>query len=247
MKRREFLTTAFSGASVAVGSGILFPKPAISYTSLNYVLSVDVQKTKSNLIFNRFLNYSIASGSSKLLPEETDPAIKFAVGEIEHEFSDRQYVENRTPFTKVLNNVNHPIWGQQKQEKLGPNPGFGTVQVVRNRVSSIAFTGATSAGIDRAIKALAEDQKLTPAQLEGVLIPIGEKYEDWASWEGEVHPKTGELLGNRSIAQYVTRFGEVTRLYKLQEPGKEGFGEITFYINAPSIIKAILKIEVLFS
>ncbi|MGJ5673172.1 MAG: twin-arginine translocation signal domain-containing protein [Nostochopsis sp.] len=241
--RRSFIkTVTLGGTSFAASSGIFFPKPANSY-STNYVLSRD---GKADGIFRNFVDAEIARKPSPTLPADTDPAIVSTVKSVQNKFTQRAYTQKQTPFGLRRDGVNSPLWGRQKQEDVGPNSGFGTVQIVENYVTPIAFTGATTAGIDKAIQVLGKDQRLSALELDNALIPVREQFEDWGTWLGDIDPKTGQILGT-SLASYETRSGSVTRRYEVIKPGRGGFGEITLFVDAGGEFKSNLKIRVDFA
>ncbi|MEL6129988.1 MAG: hypothetical protein AAFR30_08785, partial [Cyanobacteria bacterium J06628_4] len=151
-----------------------------------------------------------------------------------------------TPFTQRLGNVNNPLWGQQRNEALGPNPGFGTIQVQRNRVLAITFTGSTTAGIDRAALILA-DRGYTSSEIDNAVIPVRERFEDWGTWAGDVDPETGAIISTTSLTNYETRYGSVLRRYTVEEPGPGGFGIIRFDIRGGQRINERIRIEVKFA
>ena len=241
--RRKFIRNAAAGtAAFAGGSGIFFPKPAIS-ASINYLLSAD---GPSDAVLRTLTKSNIAQDSSATLPPTTEPAIVRAVESVQTRFTADAFTENQTPFTKRLGNVNNPLWGQQRNEALGPNPGFGTVQIQRNRVDPITFTGSTTAGIDRAILLLT-DENYTASELDNALIPVQERFEDWGTWAGDVDPNTGEIISTTSLTNYETRFGSVLRRYTVEEPGPGGFGIIRFDIRGGQRLNARVEIRVDFA
>lgn len=241
--RRKFLKNVAAGTATFAGtSGIFFPKPAISST-INYLLSAD---GTSDAVFNTFTASNVAQGASASLPPETDPAIVNVVQDVQARLVADSFTENQTPFSKRLNNVNRPLWGRQRNESLGPNPGFGTVQIQRNRVEPIAFTGSTTAGIDRAILILS-DENYTSEELDNALLPVRERFEDWGSWAGDVDPNTGEIISTTSLADYETRYGSVLRRYTVEQPGPGGFGIIRFDIRGGQRVNARIQVRVDFS
>ncbi|NET36614.1 MAG: hypothetical protein F6K19_32065 [Cyanothece sp. SIO1E1] len=156
----------------------------------------------------------------------------------------QNFTDNPTPFSQRLGNVNNPLWGQQRQESLGPNPGFGTVQVQRNRVQAIAFTGSTTAGIDSAIQILGTDNSLEATELDNALIPVREQFEDWGTWAGDVNPRTGEIISTTSLTAYETRYGSVLRRYTVEEPGSGGFGIVRLDIRGGRFVNSRIQIRV---
>ncbi|MDV3348347.1 hypothetical protein SPB21_33345 [Leptothoe sp. ISB3NOV94-8A] len=242
--RRKFIVTSTLGSlSFAKTSSFFFPKPANAY-SLNYRLSQD---GRADAVFRTFREVNIAQGETANLPPETNSVVAEVVQSVQQEFTNRSYTDSATPFSKRLGNVDNPLWGRQRNERLGPNPGFGTIQVVNNFVSPIAFTGSTTAGVDRGMQVLGGDEHLDALELDGALVPTRNRFEDWGTWDGDVDPNTGEYLGPSSITSYETRFGSVTRLYTVKEPGPGGFAEILFIIDGGRRVKANLNIRVDFS
>lgn len=243
MRRRKFIkSAAYGAASLAVNSGtFFFPKPANAY-SINYLLSKD---GLSDAVFRNFLQASVADDPSETIPS-SDSAIILAVETTQQEFTARDFNDNPTPFAKRLNSPNNPLWGRQRKEEVGPNPGFGTVQIVRNRASAISFTGSTTAGIDTAIQVLGTDENLDPRVLDYSLIPVEEQFEDWGSWAGDVNPRTGEVSSS-SLTRYGTRYGHVIRQYEVVEPGPGGFGIIRLFVNGGSRVKSNFEIRVDFA
>lgn len=243
VNRRKFLKAAVGSAGIGVSSGIFFPKPVNAY-SINYVLSAD---GTSDAVFTTFQEAQVALNESAVLAPSTEPAVVAEVQATQNQFVQREFTQNETPFAQRLGNVNNPLWGQQKQEDVGPNPGFGTVQLVRNRLNAISFTGATTAGIDRAMLILGQDEKLPASQLDAALVPTRERFEDWGTWRGDVNPETGEYLGPVSLANYETRYGSVLRRYEVLEPGLGGRGRIRLDVDGGQRIRARILIDVMFS
>ncbi|MEM6254633.1 MAG: hypothetical protein AAF821_17100 [Cyanobacteria bacterium P01_D01_bin.156] len=230
------------GSSVIASSrSFFFPKPASAY-SINYLLSKD---GLSDAVLQNFLTASIATNTSDSIPS-ADSAIISAVEATQEEFTNRAFNENSTPFAQRLQNPNNPLWGRQRREEVGPNPGFGTVQIANNRVSAISFTGSTTAGIDSAIRILGADEKLNPIVLDYSLIPVEQQFEDWGTWGGDVNPRTGEISSS-SVTRYGTRYGHVIRQYQVVEPGPGGFGMITFFVDGGSRVKSRIEVRVDFA
>lgn len=239
--RRKFIKTTVGGVSLAATSRFFFPKPASAY-SINYLLSVDAP---SDAVFQNFLQTNIARNTSETIPSN-DRAVLTAVETVQQEFTNRQFNQNPTPFAQRLGNPNNPLWGRQRQEQVGPNPGFGTVQIVNNRASAISFTGSTTAGIDSAIRILGRDENLDPAILDYALIPVEEQFEDWGTWAGDLNPETGEI-SSTSLTRYGTRYGHVIREYRVIEPGIGGFGVIRLFIDGGNQVKSNIEIRVEFA
>ena len=244
--RRKFLKNAAIGGSTLIAASsrsFFFPKPATSYGSINYVLSVN---GTSGAVFNNFVSANVARNISSNIPTD-NRAVVAAVQNNQQEFTNRQFNQNPTPYAQRLSNPNTPVWGRQRQEDVGPNPGFGTVQIANNRATAIAFTGSTTAGIDTAIQALGADEHIDPLALDSSLIPVEQQFEDWGSWGGDVDPRTGQIISSTSLTRYATRYGHVIRRYQVVEPGPGGFGIISFSIDGGREVKSNLEVRVSFT
>lgn len=243
VSRRKFIRNTVAGTAALTGSsGIFFPKPG-NTSNLNYLLSA---VGTSTAVYNTLVASNIARNSSQTLPPMTEPAIVNTVQNVQERLIEDGYTLNPTPFSQRLGNPNSPIWGKQRNDNLGPNPGFGTVQIQRNEVLPISFTGSTTVGIDGAIKILS-DSNYTAEELDNALLPVRARFEDWGSWDGDVEPKTGELISTISTTNYETRYGSVLRVYEVQEPGSGGFGLIRFDIRGGQRVNERVYVRIQFS
>ena len=240
--RRTFLKNTIAGVTVASSPGIFFPKPANS-SSLSYLLSV---QGTSRAVFNTFIASNISRNVSATLPPEIEPAIARKVETVQQNLEAKGYALNQTPYSQRLGNVNRPLWGKQRNDDLGPNPGFGTVQIRRSEILPISFTGSTTVGIDGAIKILM-DEGYAAEELDNALLPVREGFEDWGTWYGDADPETGEIVSSVSRTSYETRYGSVSRKYELVEPGKDGYGVIRMDIRGGQRINERVILKVLFS
>jgi hypothetical protein len=225
LSRRKFIQSTLLGtASFATTSGIFFPKPAEAY-SLDFNLS---QSTSSN-IFNDVLSYTDIQLLGETL-SSTEQVIGAAVQFTEEEFIQRQFTQDKTPFANTdLSIAPGVLWGRQKQETLGPNAGFATVQTEEGEPIRATFSGSTTVGLHGAVRVLA-DQRLSPSDISKYLIPTRVQFEDWGTWEGDVAGSSGST-SSTSLTSYRTRRGEVFRQYRLIEPGPGGFGVIHMVIE----------------
>ena len=240
--RRTFLRNTIAGVTVASSPGIFFPKPANSST-LSYLLSL---QGTSRAVFNTFVASNISQNVSATLPPATEPAIVRKVETVQQNLQANGFVLNQTPFSQRLGNVNRPLWGKQRNDDLGPNPGFGTIQIRRSEILPISFTGSTTVGIDGAIKILM-DAGYDPEDLDNALLPVREGFEDWGTWYGDADPVSGEIVSTISRTSYETRLGSVSRRYEIVEPGKDGFGVIRMDIRGGQRINERIFLEVRFS
>ncbi|MGD1858653.1 MAG: hypothetical protein ACFB0E_01630 [Leptolyngbyaceae cyanobacterium] len=214
----------------------------MSAQSINYILSLD---GRSDAVFQNFLQANVVANPTDTIPS-TNGAIIAAIESTQQQFTVRGFNANSTPFAKRLNNSNNPLWGRQRQEDVGPNPGFGTIQISNNRPKEIAFTGSTTAGIDSAIRVLGSDENLDPRALDYALMPVEEQFEDWGTWAGDINPNDGTVIP-RSFTRYGTRYGHVIRQYEVVEPGLGGFGVVRMFVDSGTRFKYDFNIRVDFA
>ncbi len=237
INRRQFTKLAVFGGISATTCGIFFPKPAESF-ALDFLVS---NKTVQN-VFKDLLVYTGARVIDSILPERTNQRTRSVVESADREFVKRNYTEDKTPFAGF--GEEDLLWGRQRGEELGPNPGFAIVDP-SNSNSVAQFTGSTTVGIDGAMKILA-DQKLSPNEIQASLIPWRVEFEDWGTWEGDKDPFIGKNP-NVSLASYRTRIGQVIRRYELLEPGKGGLGQIRLIVEAANQPKRVITTQVRFT
>lgn len=242
VSRRKFIRNAAAGTVVVSSPGIFFPKPAIT-SSINYRLK---QNATSTAVFNTLQKASITRNSSRILPPATDPEVVYSFGLTQERLVEKSFDTNETLFTQRLGNLNAPLQGRQRNESLGPNPGFGSVQVKNNFIIPITFTGATTAGIDVAIQQLL-DEGYIPEEIDNALMPLESLFDDLGSWEGDINPETGEIIQRASITEYETRYGSVLRRYEVIDPTPDGFGQIKFEILGGQKVNTTVLVKVLFS
>jgi len=227
ISRRKFTRMALLGsASFTASSGIFFPKPAQAHS-----VDFPVKKLSVRLVFGELLN----SAGGKIIGSVESPPVNqdeaWAIKSAEQKFVQRQFVQNGTPLAKAgAGNVGNLLWGRQKQETLGPNAGFGFVQKYQDSVTAAQITGPTMTGIHLSNQFLV-DQRLTPSEIAGSLLPVRSQFDDWGTWEGDDDPAMGRKTGV-GFTQYRTALGEVTARYELVEPGHNGFGRIYLIIEA---------------
>lgn len=240
ISRRQFnRMTLLSGVSFAASSGIFFPKPAEAYS-----LEFPLRSLSANKVFNDILRYSAAT----VIPGVLSPILRQAsnfeneieqgaasvIRSADREFVQRQFIRERTELARAgVGATTSLLWGRQKQEKLGPNVGFGFVQKFQDGFTDAKISGHTMAGIYNAQKVLV-DQRLTADEIAGALLPVRSSLDEdesiWGTWEGDNDPS----MRNSGVhfSQYRTASGEVTSRYDLVVPGPNGFGKVQITIEA---------------
>jgi hypothetical protein len=223
--RRQFNRGALlGGASFAASSvGILFPKPAEAITT-----EFPLEKLSSGLVFGGIRRYSAAAALPGILSEILDknsssginPEIASVIRSADQSIVDQNFSLSRTELAKA----NVLLWGRQRQDKLGPNVGFGFVQEYQDGISNAVIWGPTMTAIHIAQPWLA-NQKLNPNEIAGSLLPVRSTYDDLSEWSGEKNSGV-------SFTAYRTVLGEVTVRYDLKEPGPGGFGIIQLTMEA---------------
>jgi hypothetical protein len=228
INRRKFTKlTVLGGASFATSSGILFPKPAESFSFDFLIYNATTQK-----VFASLVNYA----GVKIIDAIFDSPTQTAINTTEQKLEQQGFNQNKTEYGKVSDTS--VLWGKERQESqqnLGlninsPNPGFAVQNTQDYYAKPSLFTASTSVGIDRAAKYLAQQQKLSPEQVKDILIPWQEVFvfEDITSWQGDKDPTIG-TNPNAGFTAYRARQGEVTRRYDRVSPE---LGIITLFINS---------------
>jgi hypothetical protein len=228
MKRRKFLKTAVVSGATTVGLGIYFPKPVSSFT-LNRLLS----ENSADRIYRNFIASRIVEELGDSLPLDAPQIVIDAVLESQEELTSQSFSQQQTPYAQRRTRFGL-LWGRQKKEDVGINAGFATIQIDDHRPTPIQFTGATTTGIDSSILSLGTDEKLTPLQLDDILIPTRIRTRDTVNWS------------ESGFATYETREGDVIMTYTIKEPGKGGFGLVEFEITS-SLGNYYVTTEVFFS
>ena len=226
INRRKFTKLAvFGAASCATSSGIFFPKPAEAFR-----LDFLIDKATSRNVFANLLTYA----GVKVIDKIFAPSEQSVINTTQQKLEQEGFNQNQTDYGKISDT--NVIWGQERlesQQNLGldinaPNPGFA-VQNTKNYYAKPAlFTASTSVGIDSALKILAQQERLSPEQVQDLLIPWQEVFEDITSWQGDQDPTIGNNP-NVGFAAYRARQGEVTRRYDRVSPE---LGIVTFFINS---------------
>ncbi|MGD1862936.1 MAG: hypothetical protein ACFB0D_00125 [Phormidesmis sp.] len=225
LSRRKFTRNVLLGsASFATTSNFFFPRPVEAHN-----LEFNLRQATSGNIFDNVLSFTDVQSIGNTLPR-VGPAIASTVERTEAEFIRRNFTQGKTPFGQTDLGLNPGIlWGRQKQEILGPNAGFATAQTVRGEPIRSAFSGSTTVGLYGAVQIL-NDNSLSPSDISKVIIPTRVQFEDWGTWEGDAVP--GSAPTQTGVTNYRTQRGEVTRFYRLEEPGPGGFGIIRVVIES---------------
>lgn len=240
ISRRKFTKLAIiGGASVAATSGIFFPKPAEAF-----IIGFILRALTSRAVFGGLLRFAAGRIIRGALSDEFGPSEEelFAIQLADKDFVERQFRENKTGLARAQANI---FWGQQRQDKWGPNVGFGFVQKYQGETSTAKITGPTMAGIHVATQVLAK-QGLSPNQVADSLLPVLSQFDDWCSWEGDTFP---DATGNRNVCfqNYRTVLGEVTSRYELIQPGRGGRGNVELIVEAGGQPRREIIVEVKFS
>ncbi len=238
--RRQFnRMIIWGGASFTASttSGIFFPKPAEAYS-----LDINLNNFSANQVFNAFQTYCAArpipgalSGilqgnnyASSYVDEDVANLIRTA----DESFVNRGFIqptELGVTGTGIKQNANiSRLWGRNKQDNLGPNVGFGFVEMTNSRYNAHKISGPTMCGIHNAQQVLA-DLRLTPKEIVDSLVPtrLSTLNDDWGTWDGDADGPVGRKPGG-VFAEYNTATGYVTSEYKLIKPGAGGFGRVRF-------------------
>ena len=223
LNRRKFTKLAIlGGTSVAVSSGIFFPKPTEAL-SFDFLLK---QEELLNIFFD--LVRAIAAYLNPELASYIEPTVQA----VNAKFIQNGYTQKPTPFAQrgAGGRNSNPFWGTYKNEKIALNPGLATVGVNNDILSKAIFTGPTTVGIKLAADYLAS-KGLSPDEIDGSLMPWRSRFEDWTTWEGDQDQTIGPNK-NVGLTQYETRLGLVTRRYDALDPSSGKVGRIKMTIEA---------------
>lgn len=247
ISRRQFNRLAlFSSTSLAATSySFFFPKPAEAF-SLNFSL----EDLSTDRVFKRLQGLSGARAMPGVLTSilqddshtgaNVEPGAALVIRDADQALIARQFTEKRTELAQAGSGATPSLlWGRQKQENSGTNVGFGFVQNYEGSFTDAKISGPTITGIHNAQNILA-DQKLTPDQTAGLLLPVRSTFDDLGSWDGE---------GDSSVSftQYTTALGLVTSRYDLKEPGPSGFGVVKISMEGEDQPRRDVIIKVRFS
>jgi hypothetical protein len=257
ISRRQFnRIIIWGGASFAASatSGIFFPKPAEAYS-----LEFPISALSADRVFNGIQKYCgaqpIPGVLSPILQGNTNVSSKIeasaanVIRTADQEFVARNFTSKRTELALTGegsqgNRTISRLWGRQRQDKFGPNVGFGFVEKVNDQYSDSKISGPTMCAIDNAQRVLA-DQRLTPPEIAASLLPTRSRLDDWGSWGGDADASAGRNPG-AVFAQYDTAGGTVTSRYDLVEPGPKGFGRVEFTVEAEDQPRRVILVTVRF-
>lgn len=242
INRRKFTQMALlSSASYAATSGIFFPKPAEAY-SVDFLL----KNLSARNVLGDLLQFATAKIIGEVASPPTDPTTASVIRAADNKFLKRDFTKDKTKLALTgASSSNTWLWGRQKQERLGPNIGFGFVQKYLNDLSSATISGPTMAGIHATTKILAA-QKMSPNEIAGSLIPVRSQFDDFITWEGDNDPEIG-TSSRPGFNSYRTTLGEVSSRYDLIKPGSSGYGEVQLTIEADGQPRRDIIVRVKFS
>lgn len=252
ISRRNFTRMAiFGGASFAATSGVFFPKPAEAYS-----LEFSLKALSAGKVFDDLLRYSAAraipgvlspilQGSSNF-GTQIEPKAASVIRSADQVLVNLEFIKNRTELARAGSGATTSLlWGRQRQENWGPNVGFGFVQKYQDGFTDAKISGPTMTGIHNAQKVLV-DQRLTPDEIAGSLLPVRSTLDDLGSWAGDNDPSVGRNP-EVDFNQYQTALGVVTSRYDLVVPGPNGFGTVKITIEAAEQPRRDIIITVRFS
>jgi hypothetical protein len=239
--RRQFLKNASIGAaSFAAGHGIFFPKPSDA-VQINYVLSLD---GRLDAIYERLFSFQIASGRSEILFPDTPEGVRTTVEMVQASMTARNFDQEQTPYTRRFESVLFPTWGRLKLEKRGPNPGFGTTQFTGNNIVPIAYSGATTIGIDTVLTYITGNltRQFSGPELDALVMPknllfdnqSGIPVDDGNYWDQIIN------ISYESVAAEVSVRYDPPGVYDAQK------GRIQYIVRGGQIYNGTITIDVEF-
>lgn len=222
MDRRQFNRIVLWGGASTVATRLFWPKPAEAYTT-----QLSLRSFSSSLVFRSFQQYSRA----RALPGTLDRILKnrdlkqvnqgeaLVIRSSDQRLRNNGYVQGRTELARANQGYTSSLlWGRQRRERVGLNPGFGFVQESQGRYFDSRLSGPTMGGIYRAQQILSSE-RVRPDDIAASVLPIRSTYEDKLGWNGEGGSNVG-------FVQYMTASGEVTVRYDAQNLQSGGRGRI---------------------
>jgi hypothetical protein len=244
INRRKFTRLAvLSTASFTATSSIFFPKPAEAF-----IIPFLLRALSSRAVFGSLIRYAAGREIRRAISGDfgavSGPSQEelLAIQLADQQFVERQFSRNRTELAQAQKTI---FWGRERQEKWGPNVGFGFVQKYDTEISTAKITGPTMTGIHVATEVLAK-QGLPPNLVAELLLPVRSQFDDWCSWEGDTFPNG---TGNQNVCfqNYRTVLGEVTSRYELIQPGRGGRGNVELIVEAGGQPRRDIIVEVKFA
>ncbi|MBD2740935.1 Tat pathway signal protein [Coleofasciculus sp. FACHB-1120] len=240
LNRRKFTRIALiGGASFAASSGIFFPKPSEAV-----IWGLALRGLTAPGVFGSLVRFAAGRVIRGALSGAFGPSQEelLQIQLADKDFIERRFTQNRTQFAQAESTI---FWGQQRQDKWGPNVGFGFVQEYQDEISTAKISGPTMTGIHVASQFLAK-QGLSPSEVAGSLMPVRSQFDDWGTWEGDNDPSIGASYGV-GFTNYLTLLGEVTSRYDLIQPGRGGRGEVQLIVEAGGQPRRDIIVQVKFS
>jgi hypothetical protein len=239
LSRRRFTRLAcLSTASISTPS-IFFLRVAEAAEADFQLNTLSTKRVFSDLV-------SVAAGSvvGDVSAPPTDKQTARVILSADSEFVRRQFINDKTKLAQAGKSAGkNYLWGQKKQERLGPNVGFGFVQKFQDDLSSAAITGPTMTALHVASRYL-QDRRVAPDDIAGSLIPVRSQFDDWGTWEGDDDPVRGKT--GVGFTSFRTVLGEVTSRYDLKRDGAGGFGDVEITIEAGGYPRREILVRVRF-
>jgi hypothetical protein len=211
--------------------------------------TLDLGSLSTRQVFRDLLNTANGNivGSVSSPPNSVTREAANAIYGADQEFTRRAFNTEKTQLARTGQSARDSyLWGQRKQERLGPNVGFGFVQEFQDDLSAASITGPTMTALHIANRYL-RDRQVSPEDIAGSLIPTRSQFDDWGTWEGDDDPEMGGARGV-GFTNFRTVLGEVTSRYDLKENSPQGgFGEVELTIEAGGHPRRDLLVRVYFN
>ncbi|BAY95466.1 MULTISPECIES: hypothetical protein [unclassified Tolypothrix] len=220
MKRREIIRyTALGGSCFLVNLGLINSQKADAF--LGILLRSALMDTAFSFLMRGAFGYvrNVWGGHTQKWYDER----------LDAQLAQRKFL-SRSFTNVVVATVNESeynyIFAAQQQEKLGYNVGFCFPKKDGGRSS--AFAGPVSIGMAVTARYLREHEKMTPSEVQSVVLPRYKEYDNWHNWSEETSLTT--------YANTASDNGVLVR-YDSINPRPGGYGIIKVTVNFGGRIK----------
>jgi hypothetical protein len=245
LTRRQFgrLAIATSASAAANSCGFFFPRPAEAYQ-----IKFSLADLSTRSFFNRLKQYATAQEQAGVLASilrgESDisgvpEAAASVIRDADLVLQDRNFTKLGTELAQTKSGTVSRLWARQQIENVGINVGSCFVQRYEGDFTDAKLAGPFVTAIHQALPILAREDKLSPEDLAGFLLPVQslQDQDDLVDWFGQ--------NGSAETAWW-TASGKVYCTYKLKKPGPGGFGVVNITMEGERLPARNIAITVNF-
>lgn len=234
MNRRKFLAVA-AGTGAMLATNSLHTPSVDAFIPLLLRLGLGIARS----LASNYLLEGMFGAGSRVLSRKNQA---WYDSRLDAQLAQEKYFQRR--FAKEASEIavanislspNSHFFVAERQDLLGANPAFCFSQTHNGRVNTSAFSGPACVGIAYAARHLQEKERMSPKEIQNILMPRQKDYDDWGSWNDQttrytnyttISSRNGVLIEYRAVAP---------------QPG--GYGIITVSIDAYRQINIPLKVQ----